>query len=213
MNGPDMEPMRRNFGVDDLVTAITGHDIVGTVVVQAVADVAETEELLDLAERVPTIVGVVGYVDVAAADVGEQLDRLLTPRIRTLAGGHPQSRAVRDRPSVARPPGSAGRHPPGRRSQPGATTCCCCRISSTDAAIAIAAAPGGRFVIDHLAKPNIATGALEPWASGLATLAGHENVTAKLSGLVTEAVVGDVDRRRPAALCRSRARHVRTASG
>jgi len=43
------------------------------------------------------------------------------------------------------------------------------------------------FVLDHLAKPPIASGDLEPWATGLATLARESNVVAKLSGLVTEA--------------------------
>jgi L-fucono-1,5-lactonase len=48
--------------------------------------------------------------------------------------------------------------------------------------------PDVRFVVDHLAKPAIAAGMWEPWASGLAELAAAgPHVTAKLSGLVTEA--------------------------
>jgi L-fuconolactonase len=43
------------------------------------------------------------------------------------------------------------------------------------------------LVLDHAAKPPIATGGWEPWSSDLAALAAHEHVTAKLSGLVTEA--------------------------
>jgi L-fuconolactonase len=43
------------------------------------------------------------------------------------------------------------------------------------------------FVLDHLSKPDIAGGAVEPWATHLAALAAEPNVTAKLSGLVTEA--------------------------
>jgi len=42
-------------------------------------------------------------------------------------------------------------------------------------------------VLDHLGKPPIATGELEPWATHLATLAREPNVVAKVSGLVTEA--------------------------
>ena len=44
-----------------------------------------------------------------------------------------------------------------------------------------------RFVLDHLAKPPIAVGAWQPWARELSELAQQENVSAKFSGLVTEA--------------------------
>jgi len=47
--------------------------------------------------------------------------------------------------------------------------------------------PGLRFVIDHLAKPPIRTGATEPWASLLRPFGELPNVWCKLSGLVTEA--------------------------
>jgi L-fuconolactonase len=42
-------------------------------------------------------------------------------------------------------------------------------------------------VLDHLSKPPIARGELEPWASRIRELAAHENVACKLSGMVTEA--------------------------
>ena len=47
--------------------------------------------------------------------------------------------------------------------------------------------PGLRLVVDHIAKPPIASGELEPWSSGLASLAQLDHVSCKLSGLVTEA--------------------------
>ena len=47
--------------------------------------------------------------------------------------------------------------------------------------------PGLRFVIDHLAKPPIRSGATEPWASLLRPFGELPNVSCKLSGLVTEA--------------------------
>ena len=52
---------------------------------------------------------------------------------------------------------------------------------------AVTSVPDGRFVIDHLAKPAIASGGSEQWTAGMAALALRENVAAKLSGLVTEA--------------------------
>ncbi|GLY70851.1 hypothetical protein Atai01_74700 [Amycolatopsis taiwanensis] len=51
----------------------------------------------------------------------------------------------------------------------------------------VAALPGSPFVLENLAKPLVATGVFEPWASDLARLAALPNVDYKLSGLVTEA--------------------------
>ena len=47
--------------------------------------------------------------------------------------------------------------------------------------------PRQRFVLDHLAKPPIKSGSLQPWARGIRELAALPNVFCKLSGLVTEA--------------------------
>jgi L-fuconolactonase len=47
--------------------------------------------------------------------------------------------------------------------------------------------PSMRFVVDHLAKPPIATGAIDEWAARLKPLAESPNVFCKLSGMVTEA--------------------------
>ena len=50
--------------------------------------------------------------------------------------------------------------------------------------------PEQPFVLDHVAKPLIAGGVLEPWASRMMELGQRENVWCKLSGMVTEAEVG-----------------------
>jgi L-fuconolactonase len=47
--------------------------------------------------------------------------------------------------------------------------------------------PEVRFVLDHMAKPGVRAGLMEPWASRLAELARLPNVACKLSGLITEA--------------------------
>ncbi|CAL9358194.1 L-rhamnonate dehydratase [Streptomyces sp. enrichment culture] len=52
---------------------------------------------------------------------------------------------------------------------------------------AAAGHPGLTFVLDHLGKPPVASGALEPWAGAVRTLAALPNTVCKLSGLVTEA--------------------------
>ncbi len=51
----------------------------------------------------------------------------------------------------------------------------------------VRACPETRFILDHLGKPPIQSGALDPWRGHLADLAAFPNVSCKLSGLVTEA--------------------------
>jgi len=51
----------------------------------------------------------------------------------------------------------------------------------------VKAFPGQRFVIDHIAKPNIRQQQIDEWAKGIKAVAGCENVYCKLSGMVTEA--------------------------
>jgi L-fuconolactonase len=51
----------------------------------------------------------------------------------------------------------------------------------------VRAYPAVTFVLDHLGKPAIREGRLDPWRDHLAALAALTNVACKLSGLVTEA--------------------------
>jgi L-fuconolactonase len=47
--------------------------------------------------------------------------------------------------------------------------------------------PGLKMVVDHLAKPFIRTGRIEPWRTDLAAVAKIQGVHCKISGMVTEA--------------------------
>ncbi len=47
--------------------------------------------------------------------------------------------------------------------------------------------PNVTFMLDHIAKPPIKAGGLEPWRTRMAELAALPNVMCKLSGLITEA--------------------------
>jgi L-fuconolactonase len=186
MVGAEVAPLRRNFAVTDLTAALAGHDVDGTVVVQTVADVTETEELLDLAMAEPLIAGVVGYVDVAAPDVGAQIDRLQQRASgRWLVGVRSLVQYETDPNWLRRPDVVAGLRAVASH---GLVHDLLIQPHQIDAAIdAVSVVDEGTFVVDHLAKPNIADDLWEPWARGLADLALRPNVTAKLSGLVTEA--------------------------
>ena len=47
--------------------------------------------------------------------------------------------------------------------------------------------PGTEFILDHIFKPDIRGGQLEPWRSQMTEMAGFANVVCKISGAVTEA--------------------------
>ena len=47
--------------------------------------------------------------------------------------------------------------------------------------------PEQPFVLDHIAKPLIKDGIIEPWKTDIQTLTQHSNVSCKLSGMLTEA--------------------------
>jgi len=49
--------------------------------------------------------------------------------------------------------------------------------------------PDVHFVLDHIGKPDIAKGELDPWRAQITQLAQHENVFCKLSGMMTEAPI------------------------
>jgi len=181
--GPQHAAIRRDFMPEDLAPLLDSIGFDGSVVVQARQMVTETEWLLSLAREHPRVRGVVGWVDLCSPAAGEQIERF-APDARLVGVRH----VVHDEPDdefVMRKDFQAGLallEPAGlaydlllfpRHLAP-----------STRLVDAFA---NQRFVIDHIAKPGIASGTVEPWASDLSEIARRENVWCKLSGMVTEA--------------------------
>ncbi|MBB2892991.1 amidohydrolase family protein [Flexivirga oryzae] len=184
--------LRRSFSYDELAPALRAHDIDGTVVVQTVCVPQETPELLALAAATPAVAGVVGWTDLEAADVAEQLaavrggsggDRLVGIRHQVQEESDPQWLA---RPAVRR----------GLAAVAGAGLVYDLVVRADQLPMvldAVRAVPQLGFVLDHGGKPPIASGALDPWRSQLRELAGCPNVAVKLSGLATEAQPPSLD--------------------
>ena len=209
MAGPAFDPIRRPYGLDELRARTAAAGIGRTVLVQTVADSSETEEFLKLAAASDGLVaGVVGWVDLEAPDVAGALERL-----RSLPGGE-RLVGVRHQVQDEPDPDWLGR-PQVRRglravAEAGLVYDLLVLVPQLDSAVAAARElPQGRFVLDHAAKPPIASGAMEPWAGGIGQLARLPNVACKLSGLVTEARWDDWD----AAGIRPYAEHVLAAFG
>ena len=181
-----MGPIRRSFGADEFAAEAQGNGIDSSVVVQTVADISETEDLLDLAAASTFIAGVVGWVDVGAPDVGDQLDRLLArPSGSWLVGIRSLVQYEPDPKWLARPAVLAGLREVARRALCNELLVLPHQLGAVvDAAREVAES---RFVLDHLGKPPIAAGAWQPWATELSAVAQNDNVSSKISGLVTEA--------------------------
>jgi L-fuconolactonase len=161
--------------------------VTATVAVQAVHSEEETRDLLAAAASPGLVAGVVGWVDLTAADVAERLAAL-----REASGGERLvgiRHQVHDEPD---PPGWLSRDDVrrGLRAVADAGLAYDLLLFPPQLPVACelaAALPELRLVLDHGAKPPIAAGGWEPWSSDLAALAAHEHVAGKLSGLVTEA--------------------------
>ena len=178
-----MSVIKRDFLPADLDAAMRAAGFGACVAVQARQSLDETAWLLDLADRHPFIVGVVGWVDLCSPEARAQIERFARhPKlvgVRHIVQGEPDDRfllrsdfgggvALLDEFGLAYDILIYPRHLPV-------------------AAEFVRRFPKQRFVLDHLAKPEIAGGEIHDWSRGMRALAASPNVVAKLSGLVTEA--------------------------
>jgi len=178
-----MSSIRRDFGPKDYSRAAVDAGVFGTVAVQAEQVEFETQYLVCLAERHSFIRGVVGWIDLRSRDINERLyDCAHTGIVKGFR------HVVQDEPDP-----DFLDDPKFRRG-----------IAALDAfgfsydllilphhlksaKRLVEAFPNVRFVLDHLAKPDIANGSTTEWKTDFSSLAKSPNVTCKLSGLTTQA--------------------------
>lgn len=178
----------KDFGADDLAPLLSAHGVSGTILVQAAPVLDETHYLLKVASRTAFVKGVVGWVDFEAPSALRDIEDLALDRL--FRGVRPMLQSIAD---------------PGWMLDPRFTQifeCLAARKLTFDALIlpvhlaslnALAARqPHLSIIIDHAAKPAIHDGiaGFDDWATGISRLAEHENVTCKVSGLLTEAQPG-----------------------
>ena len=178
-----MQTLKRDFLPADLEPLLRGEAFSGCVAVQASQSLDETRFLLELAESHAFVQAVVGWVDLRAADLERQLESF-AGRERLRGVRHIAQDEADDgwlaREDVIRGVGTLRRH--------GLVYDILVYPRQLESAIALARAlPDQRFVLDHVAKPEIARGRLDPWRTDLRRLAELPNVACKLSGLATEA--------------------------
>ncbi len=179
---PELGPIYRDFLPKDLQPLIHTAGVDRTILVQAAQSEAETLYLLDIASQTDFVAGVVGWVDLEATGAA---DRVAAMAEHGVIGLRPMVQDIADTNWLLRP-----------TLRP-ALEAMIAHNLRFDALIQprhlpvlhqfIQAYPQLKIVIDHGAKPSIATGAIDDWAAGMKMLATHPGLYCKLSGLVTEA--------------------------
>ena len=182
----ELAVIRRTFAPEDLQPELEATGVDATILVQTRSSQEETAEFLALASVTPFIRGVIGWVDLTVAAVSEAIASLRAgPGGDRLVGIRHQAHDEPDTDWLLRDDVVRGIRAVGTA---GLAYDLLLRTRELPAALELTRRlPDVRFVIDHLAKPPIAAGALEPWAGLITPFAELEHVACKVSGLVTEA--------------------------
>jgi L-fuconolactonase len=203
-----LPPLRRSFGPADLRPLLKAGNITGTVLVQTIGVAAETPEMLALAAAEPAIAGVVGWTPLDDPAIADRLARLRArPGGAALVGLRHQVQGEPDprwlcRPDVRRGLAAAG--------AAGLAYDLLVTAGQLPAVLeTVRALPEVRFVLDHAGNPPVDPAEAAAWRLAITALAGAENLTVKLSGLVTRAYPDPV----PAATLRSWAALLLTTFG
>lgn len=175
-------PLQRDWLSADLQKEAAKVSIDGSVVVQARQTLEESRWLLELADKSSFIKGVVGWVDLQSAKVTDDLAALSKNKrfvgVRHVVQSEPAEFMLK--PEFLRGVGELHafdftydlllfpKHLPS-------------------AVKVVEKFAHQRFVLDHIAKPMIRTGMMQPWKDDIRELSKHKNVFCKISGMVTEA--------------------------
>ena len=179
---PDLKPLLRDFGPDDLRPLMQQAGIARSVLIQAAETEAETDYLLEIAARTDFVAGVVGWLDMLAEDFPERLDHYAAqPKwigLRPMLQEH-------DPAMIADPRFRSSLAEVARRGIPFDILTFPRHLPAMIAALH--ATPGLHAIVDHISKPDMTQSMDSGWAEGISALAGIPGLHCKISGLVTEA--------------------------
>lgn len=183
---PSLEVLFKDHEPAMLRPYLAAGEVAATIVVQATPTEAETDFLLDMAERHPWIRGVVGWTDLAAADAAERVGQLArSPR---LVGLRPMLQDLADREWILADVVQPGLQAMARH---GLVFDALVREDQLSVVARLAARHGDlAIILDHAGKPSFSAPALRAWEDGVRAIAAAPNTHVKLSGLLTEAPPG-----------------------
>ena len=187
---PPGSPLAQDQLLDQLTAATSAAGVDGTVVVQARQTVEESDWLLSLADQSELVAGVVGWVPLIDREVADPLERLAAHQkfkaVRHVLQGEADEYFLRD----------DFHH--GLSLLPGFDLRYDLLLFQRQLPVAIRLVdrqPDLGIIIDHLAKPEIRNGRIDPeWKAGMAELAKRDNILGvKISGMVTEVLDPEID--------------------
>lgn len=181
--GPEQPTLFRDYLPADLRPILQQHGIQKTILVQAAPTVAETDFLLKLAEGEDTVVGVVGWLDLDSASFPRQFKE--HRKSAKFVGLRPMIQDLPDDRWILRPRVLDSLRILAEADFPFEFLVHPRHLPVVVQVLELVA--NLRAVVDHIAKPHIRTGELEPWRSGMAAIAENRNIYCKLSGMITEA--------------------------
>jgi L-fuconolactonase len=178
-----MPVLYRDFLPNDLLPLLREQQIDKTIVVQAAHTMEETDFLLSLASKEDSIAGVVAWLELEDVSFPERFD---TYRKRfKFIGIRPMIQDIAEDDWILRPRVLESLRVIAELLFPIDLLVYSRHLPHVLKMLEIV--PELRAVVDHLAKPDIRAGIMEPWKSLMRELAQHKNLHCKLSGLITEA--------------------------
>lgn len=179
--------LRSRFSNDDLLRCMKQNNIDASILVQAAASIHETSALLDIAKRIPSVLGVVGWIDFDNVASISVLDHWLSVD-NQLVGVRPMVQDIDDVKWISNTKIKWAIRAIAERNLVldalGYTTHMPGFLTVADKN------PDITVVIDHAMKPTFIEENFGAWAAGMKSLAANTNVYCKLSGLMSEAGSG-----------------------
>jgi len=179
---PDM-PIHRIFQPSDLEPLMREAGVDATILVQSAPSVAETDYMLDLARRTKWILGVVGWIDLAAQDAAAQVQA--RARDPLFVGVRPMLQDIAQADWILQPALELALAAIAEQNLVFDAL-----VHSHQVGVVEELAvrhPGLAILLDHGAKPKLADAvAMAAWSADVTRLAKRPNVSCKLSGLLTE---------------------------
>ena len=180
---PSVPTLYRDYLPPDLAPLLQAAEIDRTILVQAAQTEAETEFLLDLADNTPFVAGVVGWLEMDDESFPERLERFR--RNPKFVSVRPMLQDLADDAYLLRPKVVANLNYLASIDFPFEFLTFPRHLAHVESVLR--QVPGLRAVIDHLSKPPIGSGELEPWRGLIGRVAAFPNLSCKVSGMVTEA--------------------------
>jgi len=178
-----MSVIQKDFLPDDLAPILKANNFDGCISVQSYQSEQENDFQLANADRHSFIKGVVGWVDLRSPQIEGRLNYY--QHFKKLKGFRHVLQGEPQRDFMLRPAFLNGI---SLLKKYGYTYDILILPDQLKyAAEFVAQFPDQRFVIDHIAKPNIKQKELKEWEKGIKAIAAFDNVYCKVSGMVTEA--------------------------